>query len=166
MLKNYLWTAVRQLRKNPVYSGLNILGLAVGTAFFLLIFLWVEYETGGQRALCLSSDPLADASGRHFFQPSGERIRVTPLLCPQCGGAMKIIAFLTDYAVVDRIIAHLMLTFVADRPLPPHLAYQKVMMAAETSAVKLRFITGKPLQPLHSYLRASTGSVRAALKAW
>ncbi|MDH7514128.1 MAG: hypothetical protein QHH14_14375 [Clostridiales bacterium] len=29
---------------------------------------------------------------------------------------MKIIAFLTDYAVVDRIINHLKLTFVAERP--------------------------------------------------
>jgi len=43
---------------------------------------------------------------------------VDPLLCPQCGGQMHIIAFLTDYAVVDRIIHHLKLTFVAGRDLP------------------------------------------------
>ncbi len=42
---------------------------------------------------------------------------VDPLVCPQCGGQMKVIAFLTDYAVVDRIINHLKLTFVAERPL-------------------------------------------------
>jgi hypothetical protein len=47
---------------------------------------------------------------------------------------MKVISFLTDYAVVDRIIHHLKLTFVADRPPPPHLAYQELLMAAETSA--------------------------------
>ncbi len=47
---------------------------------------------------------------------------------------MKVIAFLTDYAVVDRIIGHLKLTFVAERPPPPHIAYQDVLMAAETSA--------------------------------
>jgi len=41
---------------------------------------------------------------------------VDPLVCPQCGGRMKVIAFLTDYAVVDRIIDHLKLTFVAERP--------------------------------------------------
>jgi hypothetical protein len=29
---------------------------------------------------------------------------VDPLLGPQCGGRMRIIAFLTDYSVVDRII--------------------------------------------------------------
>jgi len=32
---------------------------------------------------------------------------------------MKVISFLTDYAVVDRIIEHLRLTFVAERPTPP-----------------------------------------------
>ena len=46
---------------------------------------------------------------------------------------MRIIAFLTDYAVVDRIIDHLKLTFVAQRPPPTHLAAQKLLMAAEAS---------------------------------
>jgi hypothetical protein len=32
---------------------------------------------------------------------------VDPLLCPQCGGAMRIIAFLTEPAVIDRILTHL-----------------------------------------------------------
>jgi len=59
---------------------------------------------------------------------------VDPLVCPHCGGAMKVIAFLTDYAVVDRIIDHLKLTFVADRPPPPQIAYQELFMAAEASA--------------------------------
>jgi hypothetical protein len=47
---------------------------------------------------------------------------------------MRIIAFLTDYAAVDKIINHLKLTFVADRPPPPHIAYQELLMAAEVSA--------------------------------
>ena len=59
---------------------------------------------------------------------------VDPLLCPQCGGQMRIIAFLTDFSVVDRIINHLKLVFVADRPPPPHIVYQEVLMAVETSA--------------------------------
>jgi hypothetical protein len=59
---------------------------------------------------------------------------VDPMLCPQCGGNMKVIAFLTDYAVVDRIIDHLKLTFVADKPTPPHIVYQELLMAAESSA--------------------------------
>jgi hypothetical protein len=36
--------------------------------------------------------------------------------------------------VVDRIIDHLKLTFVADKPPPAHLAYQEILMAAESSA--------------------------------
>ena len=32
-----------------------------------------------------------------------------------------------------KIIDHLKLTFVADKPPPAHLAYQEVLMAAETS---------------------------------
>jgi hypothetical protein len=59
---------------------------------------------------------------------------VDPLVCPQCGGTMKVIAFLAGYAVVDRIINHLKLSFVADRPPPPHIAYQQFLMAAEPSA--------------------------------
>jgi len=59
---------------------------------------------------------------------------IDPMICPRCGGRMKVIAFLTDYAVVDRIINHLKLTFVAERPPPPHIAYQEVLMAAEPGA--------------------------------
>jgi hypothetical protein len=59
---------------------------------------------------------------------------VDPLTCSQCGGRMKVIAFLTDFSVVDRIINHLKLTFVAERPPPPQDTYQELLMAAETSA--------------------------------
>jgi hypothetical protein len=66
-----------------------------------------------------------------------ERIRkvyeVDPLLCPQCGATMKVIVFLTDYAVVHRTINHLKLSFVADKPPAPHIAYQELLMAAEAS---------------------------------
>lgn len=39
---------------------------------------------------------------------------VDPLVCPPCSGTTKIIAFLTDYAVLDRIIGHPKLSFVAE----------------------------------------------------
>ena len=47
---------------------------------------------------------------------------------------MKVITFLTDCGVVDRIINHLRLTFVAERPPPIHTAYQEHLMAAEAPA--------------------------------
>ena len=43
---------------------------------------------------------------------------VDPMLCPRCGGEMRVIAFLTEHAVVDRTIEHLKLTFVAAKPPP------------------------------------------------
>ncbi len=59
---------------------------------------------------------------------------VDPLLCPQCQSRMCIIAFLTDCAVVDKIINHLKLTFVAERPPPPHVVYQEFLMDSEAPA--------------------------------
>lgn len=59
---------------------------------------------------------------------------VDPMVCPQCGGTMKVIAFLTNYAVVDRIIDHLKLTFVADKPPPSRVFEQVALMAAEEPA--------------------------------
>ncbi len=49
MLKNYLVTAWRNLKKSKAYSGLNILGLAVGMAVFILIMLFVRYELSYDR---------------------------------------------------------------------------------------------------------------------
>ncbi|MGB8951352.1 MAG: acid--CoA ligase [Candidatus Aminicenantales bacterium] len=56
------------------------------------------------------------------------------MVCPQCGATMKIVAFLTDYAVVDRILNRLKLTFVADKPPPPCIVYQELLMAAEAGS--------------------------------
>jgi hypothetical protein len=58
---------------------------------------------------------------------------VDPLLCPECGATMRVIAFITDFSVVDRIINHLKLTFTADKPPPPRIAFQELLIAAEAS---------------------------------
>jgi hypothetical protein len=44
---------------------------------------------------------------------------IDPLICPKCGGQMRIISFIKDYKVIDKIIDHLKLTFKAERPPPP-----------------------------------------------
>jgi len=56
---------------------------------------------------------------------------IDPLVCPECGGHMKIIAFIEDHAVIDKIIRHLKLTFVAQRPPPPLTSQPQLSMAAE-----------------------------------
>ncbi len=36
---------------------------------------------------------------------------IDPLICPKCGGQMRIISFIEDYKVIDKIIDHLKLAF-------------------------------------------------------
>jgi len=45
MFKNYLKTAFRNLNRNKSYAIINVLGLTVGVAASLLIFLVIQYET-------------------------------------------------------------------------------------------------------------------------
>lgn len=49
MLKNYIKTGIRSLLRHRGYSTLNIMGLAVGLAVCILIFLWVQDELGYDR---------------------------------------------------------------------------------------------------------------------
>ncbi|MFN7600445.1 MAG: hypothetical protein ACK5R0_03505, partial [Bacteroidota bacterium] len=44
MFKNYMKVALRNLRKNKVYSFINIIGLATGMGVALLIGLWMWDE--------------------------------------------------------------------------------------------------------------------------
>jgi len=56
------------------------------------------------------------------------------LACPHCGGQMKVVAFITEFSVVDRIINHLKLTFVAEKPPPSRVLTEVALMAAEERA--------------------------------
>jgi len=58
---------------------------------------------------------------------------VDPMVCPKCGSRMKVVAFLAEVAVVDRIIDHLKLTFVAAKPPPPHVFTEVALPEAEES---------------------------------
>jgi len=58
---------------------------------------------------------------------------VDPMVCPKCGSRMKVVAFLTEHAVVDRIIDHLKLTFVAAKPPPSHVFTEVALPEAEES---------------------------------
>jgi len=58
---------------------------------------------------------------------------IDPLLCPQCGAEMKVIAFIEDHKVIDNIINYLKLRFQAERPAPPQVVQQELFMAAEES---------------------------------
>ncbi len=49
MIGNYLKVALRHIRRKKVYSFINIMGLALGLACFILIGLWVEDELSFDR---------------------------------------------------------------------------------------------------------------------
>ncbi|MFC1555962.1 ABC transporter permease, partial [candidate division KSB1 bacterium] len=49
MLKNYLKTSLRSMKKNPGYFLLNIVGLAAGIAASITIFLWIQFEMSYDR---------------------------------------------------------------------------------------------------------------------
>lgn len=44
MIKNYLLTSIRNLRKHFVYSVINITGLGLGLAICLLLVVWISHE--------------------------------------------------------------------------------------------------------------------------
>ena len=44
MFKNYILTAIRNIKRDLFYSGINILGLAIGMSCSILIMLWVYDE--------------------------------------------------------------------------------------------------------------------------
>lgn len=49
MIKNYLNIALRNLTKNMMYSIINVAGLAIGLACFVIIGIYVKNETGYDR---------------------------------------------------------------------------------------------------------------------
>jgi hypothetical protein len=75
---------------------------------------------------------------RLFRKLFGKRKKIHPknpvvMICPKCGGPIKVVAFITEYAVVDRIMEHLKLTFATEEPPPCHVFEQDALMAAEES---------------------------------
>ncbi len=80
MLQNYLKVAVRNLLKNPLYSGINLLGLTIGMTCFILIALYVQYElsydTHHEKADRIYR--VSQFSEGNFFQGS-DRFAVSPL---------------------------------------------------------------------------------------
>ena len=61
----------------------------------------------------MAEDKLRPVPAKGWAEMIRKVYEVDPLLCPHCGDTMKVIAFITDFPVVDKIINHLKLTFVA-----------------------------------------------------
>lgn len=72
MLKNYLKIALRSLQKNPVYSMINIAGMALGLACCLLILLYVQDELSFD-AFHQKADRIYRLTETHSSPDRGER---------------------------------------------------------------------------------------------
>ena len=51
MLKNFILVTLRNLRRNTLYSVINISGLSIGIACSILILLWVQDETSFDKSI-------------------------------------------------------------------------------------------------------------------
>ncbi|MFC1563372.1 ABC transporter permease [candidate division KSB1 bacterium] len=49
LLNNYMKTSFRNLRRHKTYTAINIMGLAVGMAFSMVLLLWVRHDLGFDR---------------------------------------------------------------------------------------------------------------------
>ena len=87
----------------------------------------------GKRGVCdhLGVGEIAPFQGLGRDDPEG--LEVDPMVCPKYGGTMKVVAFITEYAVVDRIIDHMKLTFAAAKPPPCNVFEHVALTAAEES---------------------------------
>jgi len=86
-----------------------------------------------QKAVAVEISHVTPAFQVSFRRKSFQRIFSVVLIGGFCRGDVDI-AFLKDCAVVDKIIVHLKLSFVADRLPPPQGFYQEFLVVAETSA--------------------------------
>jgi len=70
MIKNYLKLVLRNMNKHKGYSFINIAGLAVGLACFILISLWINFEISYDR-FHENSDDLYQVIGEQLL-PNGD----------------------------------------------------------------------------------------------
>ncbi len=86
MFKNYFKTAFRNLSRNKGYAFINIIGLAVGVAACLLIFLVIQYETSFD-TFHNNKDRIYRI-GTSFHGPDG--VRYTKGLCYPAGKQLSL----------------------------------------------------------------------------
>src|SRR5689334_7406576 len=77
MLKNYLLVALRNLKRNKVFSLINILGHALGMACSLFTLLWVNDERGMDK-FNRNSEQLYSVYERQYYDNKIDAFHATP----------------------------------------------------------------------------------------
>jgi len=98
MIKNYLLIALRNLRKNKVFSFINILGLALGMACSLLILLWVRDEQSINK-FHINRNQLYTIYERQYYDNKIDAIYSTPgLMSDEMKRVLPDIQYATGFA--------------------------------------------------------------------
>ncbi len=98
MFKNYLKTGFRSLRKNKIFSLINILGLALGLACSMLIMLWVNDEYSVD-AFYKNDKQLYAIFERQYYDGKIDALYSTPgLMAGELKRVLPEVEFATGYA--------------------------------------------------------------------
>lgn len=73
MWKNYLITAYRNLVRNKLFTGINVIGLAMGLAAFMIILMFVRQELTYDR-FWADSDRIFRVEARYSFDNQDDRV--------------------------------------------------------------------------------------------
>ncbi|MEZ4828196.1 MAG: ABC transporter permease [Bacteroidia bacterium] len=108
MIQNYLIIALRNLRRNPLYAGINILGLAVGITCFVLIVLFVRDEWSYDKYHS-KSDRIYRLVGKIDLEGQGEEsssnpFPVGPTLINDYPGLIEQVVRFFDFQVEKRTL--------------------------------------------------------------
>ena len=80
MLRNYLQIAWRNIVGNPLFSAINIIGLAIGLACCIMITLFVRYETSYDKHW-QNADRIYRVT-RDFYSNNLQLANVAPIVAP------------------------------------------------------------------------------------
>ncbi|WP_276497413.1 ABC transporter permease [Pontibacter litorisediminis] len=96
MLSNYLTVMLRNLVRNKVYSAINIVGLAIGVASCILIFLYVQDELSYENHFS-KRDRIARLVGEVVFEGHKDQFAVTALPLAQAAREFSDIEAVTQF---------------------------------------------------------------------
>lgn len=101
MLKFYLKSAWRNIKKGKLYSVINILGLSIGLATGIMLLLWVQNETGYDQFL-KQADQIYQVNTQFKGQKNAGKAVVYPMTPPKVySAAQSIPAIKTACRVLD-----------------------------------------------------------------
>jgi len=104
MFRNYLLITFRNLKKRPVFSFINIFGLALGLASCMIIYFYVQHELGTDQ-FHSKADRVYKVSG--IFESGNSRrttMRTPPALAPHIKGRISGIERVTRMRYADEHI--------------------------------------------------------------